>query len=71
MSEQKEDSTSAVNGGPQAGFNPAGIAIGMGAGIAIGAGLDNVGIGIIIGAAMGIIFSVALGQANNEEKHDR
>lgn len=48
-------------------FNPAGLAIGVGAGVALGVALDNIGVGIAIGVGVGMVFSLALSRKNTGE----
>ncbi|MGP6172464.1 hypothetical protein ACTU6V_14820 [Microbacterium sp. A204] len=46
----------------------AGIAIGMGVGVAMGSALDNMGAGIAIGIAIGIVFAIAIGSVGKRRK---
>lgn len=46
----------------------AGIAIGMGVGVATGSALDNMGLGIAIGVAIGAVFAIAIGSIGRRRK---
>lgn len=46
------------------GFNPAGIAIGIPLGTAIGVSMDNLALGLGLGTSMGVALAFALGAGN-------
>lgn len=50
------------NGGKGSGFNPAGLAIGIGVGLCFGSAMGNMAMGIALGMGVGLCFCVALGQ---------
>ena len=51
-------------------INPAGLPIGIGAGVATGAAMDNIGVGMAIGTGLGIVPSLVLGQAQGARGDD-
>lgn len=48
-------------------FNPAGVIIGIGAGFGMGIALNDLVLGLIIGAGLSLVFGLALAQTGKKE----
>lgn len=46
----------------------AGIALGMGVGVATGSALDNMGAGLAIGIVIGVVFAIAIGRVGRRRR---